>query len=120
MGNLKHGTHVKRIPRKLFNSEHDVYITSNSSFEAQVKHCTNIFNLGGKEIFIHCLGSSISRCLNLVLHLVKKSDLSLSYSIHTSTIHLIDESHPLHEDRDVTLKKRSNSAVHVRLTRHMS
>ncbi|XP_017482260.1 PREDICTED: ribonuclease P protein subunit p20-like isoform X3 [Rhagoletis zephyria] len=87
---------------------------------AQAKHCMDIFSTGGKEIYLHCLGNSINRCLNLALHIIKKSGQGLSYSIHTSTIHFIDESHPFHEDGDIALKQRSNSAVHIKLSKHMS
>ncbi|XP_004536742.2 ribonuclease P protein subunit p20 [Ceratitis capitata] len=119
MGNYKGGSLTKKAARKVFKSEQDVYITSKSSFEAQVKNITDTFNSGGKEIYLHCLGSSINRCLNLALHIIKNSGSRLSYSIHTSTIKLIDESHPLHEHEDVALRARNNSAVHIKLFRHL-
>lgn len=118
MGKRKFGNQAKKISKKQFRSERDVYVTSKSNFEAQVKYCTDIFNTGEKYIYLHCMGNSINRCLNLALHIIKNSGHSLSYSIHTSTIKLVDEAHPLHEDEDIALRTRNNSGVHIKLSRH--
>ncbi|XP_050332545.1 ribonuclease P protein subunit p20 [Bactrocera neohumeralis] len=111
---------TKKVSKKQFKSERDVYVTSKSSFETQVKYCTDIFNTGEKVIYLHCMGSSINRCLNLALHIIKNSGQRLLYSIHTSTIQLIDETHPLHENEDIALRTRFNSALHIKLSRHLT
>ncbi|XP_054088231.1 ribonuclease P protein subunit p20 [Zeugodacus cucurbitae] len=120
MGNNKCGNQAKRIFRKQFKSKRDVYITSKSNFETQLKYCKDIFNTGEKDIYLHCMGSSINRCLNLALHIIKNYGQKLSYSIHTSTIQLIDEAHPLLEYEDIALRTRNNSAVHIKLSRHIT
>lgn len=102
-------------PRKRQN---DIYITTKSNFKAQQKHCKDLLNAGIKEIYLHCLGNAIIRGLNLALNLVDNSNDSLTYDINTSTIQLIDEYHPLCDDEDISIQRRNNSAIHIKIARN--
>lgn len=104
--NRKNFQHKKRPAPKTYQRENDVYITSKTHFkvcyclfeeivfkplvfQAQLKQCENLLNSGIKDIFLHCLGSSITRGINLALTLVSNSGGALLYEANTSTIELI-------------------------------
>lgn len=107
----------KRPTSKPYQRPNDIYITSKSNFKAQLKQCENILNSGVKDIYLHCLGNAISRGINLALTLVNNSNGVLVYEANTSTIELIDELHPLSDQDDLTLQRRMNSALHIRVSR---
>lgn len=107
----------KRPTSKPFQRENDIYITSKSNFKAQLKQCENILNAGVKDIYLHCLGKAISRGINLALTLVNNSNGVLVYEANTSTIELIDELHPLSDQDDLTIQRRMNSALHIKISR---
>ncbi|XP_075155170.1 ribonuclease P protein subunit p20 [Haematobia irritans] len=111
--------HRKKIPTKPQRKrQNDIYITAKSNYKAQQTYCKNLLNSGLKEIYIHCLGNAVNRGLNLALDLVVNSNDTLTYSINTSTIQLTDEYHPLCDDEDVTIQKRNNSAIHIKIIRN--
>lgn len=85
------------------------------SWQAQQKRCEDLLNAGTKEIYLHCMGFSITRGLNLALRLIQNSDGALSYAINTSTIKLVDELHPLCDEDDITFRQRNNSALHIKI-----
>ncbi|XP_068154133.1 ribonuclease P protein subunit p20 [Drosophila tropicalis] len=109
---------VRKVPPRAANdneSRNNIYITSKTDIKAQQKRCEDILNSGAKEIYIHCMGYSIIRGLNLALQIVEKSEGALSYVIHTSTIRLVDELHPLCDDEDISFRQRNNSALHIKI-----
>ncbi|XP_005175252.1 ribonuclease P protein subunit p20 [Musca domestica] len=108
----------KKNPPKPRKRQNDIYITTKSNFKAQQKYCKDLLDSGLKEVYLHCLGNAINRGLNLALSLVQNSNDTLTYAINTSTIHLIDEFHPLCDDDDVSIQKRNNSAVHIKIARN--
>ncbi|XP_017016052.2 ribonuclease P protein subunit p20 [Drosophila takahashii] len=106
----------KQPPRPAVSSDrHNIYITSKTDFKAQQRRCEELLNSGAREIFLHCMGFSVTRGLNLALRLVHNSEGALSYAINTSTVHLVDELHPLSDDQDVTFRQRNNSALHIKI-----
>ncbi|KAL5277621.1 hypothetical protein ACFFRR_002696 [Megaselia abdita] len=115
--NRKNFQHKKRPATKTYQRENDVYITSKTHFKAQLKQCENLLNSGIKDIYLHCLGNSITRGINLALTLVSNSGGALFYEANTSTIELIDEFHPLSDDGDLSIQKRMNSALHIKISR---
>ncbi|XP_017034660.1 ribonuclease P protein subunit p20 [Drosophila kikkawai] len=112
-----HGHHrvVRKQPPRPTSNRHNIYITSKTDFKAQQRRCEELLNAGAKEIFLHCMGFSITRGLNLALRLVHNSEGALSYAINTSTIQLVDELHPLCDAEDVTFRQRNNSALHIKV-----
>ncbi|XP_061396501.1 ribonuclease P protein subunit p20 [Musca vetustissima] len=108
----------KKPPPKPRRRQNDIYITTKSNFKAQQKYCKDLLDSGLKEIYLHCLGNAVNRGLNLALDLVNNSNETLTYAINTSTINLIDEFHPLCDDEDVSIQRRNNSAVHIKIIRN--
>ncbi|XP_034671526.1 ribonuclease P protein subunit p20 isoform X1 [Drosophila subobscura] len=106
---------VRKLPPRTANDGRNIYITSKTDFKAQQKRCKELLNSGVKEIFLHCMGYSITRGLNLALRLIKNSEGALGYTINTSTIQLVDELHPLCDEDDITFRQRNNSALHIRI-----
>ncbi|EDW66082.1 ribonuclease P protein subunit p20 [Drosophila virilis] len=106
---------VRKLPPRAASDRRNIYITSKTDFKAQQKRCEDLLNAGAKEIYLHCMGYSITRGLNLALRLIQNSDGALSYAINTSTIQLLDELHPLCDDDDITYRKRNNSALHIKI-----
>ncbi|KAH8287248.1 hypothetical protein KR054_004729 [Drosophila jambulina] len=106
---------VRKQPPRPTSDRHNIYITSKTDFKAQQRRCEDLLNAGAKEIFLHCMGFSITRGLNLALRLVHNSEGALSYAINTSTIQLVDELHPLCDAEDVTFRQRNNSALHIKV-----
>ncbi|XP_020803387.1 ribonuclease P protein subunit p20 [Drosophila serrata] len=106
---------VRKQPPRPTSDRHNIYITSKTDFKAQQRRCEELLNSGAKEIFLHCMGFSITRGLNLALRLIHNSDGALSYAINTSTIQLVDELHPLCDAEDVTFRQRNNSALHIKI-----
>ncbi|XP_017870923.1 PREDICTED: ribonuclease P protein subunit p20 [Drosophila arizonae] len=107
---------VRKLPPRATNDKrNNIYITSKSDFKAQQKRCEDLLNAGTKEIYLHCMGYSITRGLNLALRLIDNSDGALSYAINTSTIKLVDELHPLCDEDDITYRQRNNSALHIKI-----
>ncbi|SPP89893.1 ribonuclease P protein subunit p20 [Drosophila guanche] len=106
---------VRKLPPRAANDRRNIYITSKTDFKAQQKRCKELLNSGVKEIFLHCMGYSITRGLNLALRLIKNSEGALGYTINTSTIQLVDELHPLCDEDDITFRQRNNSALHIRI-----
>ncbi|KAH8386397.1 hypothetical protein KR093_000237 [Drosophila rubida] len=116
--NPNHRVVRKQPPRAATNgsdNRHNIYITSRTDFRAQQKRCEDLLNSGAKEIFLHCMGYSITRGLNLALRLIANSEGALSYAINTSTIQLLDELHPLCDEDDLTFRQRNNSALHIKI-----
>ncbi|TMW46138.1 hypothetical protein DOY81_008782 [Sarcophaga bullata] len=108
----------KKPATKPNRRQNDVYITTKSNFKAQQKRCEELLNAGIREIYLHCLGNAIIRGLNLALNLVNNSNNTLSYAINTSTVHLIDEYHPLYDHDEMRIERRTNSAVHIKINRN--
>lgn len=126
---------VRKLPPRVANDKrNNIYITSKTDFkvsntfrckhnsvnisigtQAQQKRCEDLLNAGAKEIFLHCMGYSITRGLNLALRLIDNSEGALSYAINTSTIKLVDELHPLCDEDDITYRQRNNSALHIKI-----
>ncbi|KQS30108.1 ribonuclease P protein subunit p20 [Drosophila erecta] len=107
---------VRKQPlRPAVSDRHNIYITSKTDFKAQQRRCEELLNSGAREIFLHCMGYSVTRGLNLALRLVQNSEGALSYAINTSTVHLVDELHPLCDAEDVTFRQRNNSALHIKI-----
>ncbi|EDW06094.1 ribonuclease P protein subunit p20 [Drosophila mojavensis] len=107
---------VRKLPPRVTNDKrNNIYITSKSDFKAQQKRCEDLLNAGTKEIYLHCMGYSITRGLTLALRLIDNSDGALSYAINTSTIKLVDELHPLCDEDDITYRQRNNSALHIKI-----
>ncbi|XP_022219945.1 ribonuclease P protein subunit p20 [Drosophila obscura] len=106
---------VRKLPPRAGNDRCNIYITSKTDFKAQQKRCEELLNSGVKEIFLHCMGYSITRGLNLALRLIKNSEGALGYTINTSTIQLVDELHPLCDEDDITFRQRNNSALHIKI-----
>ncbi|XP_023176615.1 ribonuclease P protein subunit p20 [Drosophila hydei] len=107
---------VRKLPPRVANDKrNNIYITSKTDFKAQQKRCEDLLNAGAKEIFLHCMGYSITRGLNLALRLIDNSEGALSYAINTSTINLVDELHPLCDEDDITYRQRNNSALHIKI-----
>ncbi|EDW29825.1 GL15016 [Drosophila persimilis] len=106
---------VRKLPPRADNDRCNIYITSKTDFKAQQRRCEELLNSGVKEIFLHCMGYSITRGLNLALRLIKNSEGALGYTINTSTIHWWDELHPLCDEDDITFRQRNNSALHIKI-----
>ncbi|EDV95211.1 GH17693 [Drosophila grimshawi] len=107
---------VRKVPPRAANTDgSNIYITSKTDFKAQQKRCEDLLNSGAKEIYLHCMGYSITRGINLALRLIQNSEGALSYAINTSTIQLVDELHPLCDEDDITFRKRNNSALHIKI-----
>ncbi|XP_034100476.1 ribonuclease P protein subunit p20 [Drosophila nasuta] len=114
--NPNHRVVRKQPPRAAAtDNRHNIYITSKTDFRAQQKRCEDLLNSGAKEIYLHCMGYSITRGLNLALRLIQNSEGALSYVINTSTIKLLDELHPLCDEDDLTFRQRNNSALHIKI-----
>lgn len=84
------------------------------------------------------MGNAIVRGLNLALNLVNNSNDTLSYAINTSTVNLVgellcsrrvhknslnsnmfpDEHHPLCDEDDISIQRRNNSALHIKIERN--
>jgi len=109
----------KRPTSKPYQRKEDIYVTNKSNFKAQINQCEAILNTENiNEIFLHCVGNAISRGINLALTLIANSNNGLGYEANTSTLELIDDFHPLHDDDDFSLQKRLNSCLHIRVYRH--
>ncbi|KAH8396053.1 hypothetical protein KR222_002415, partial [Zaprionus bogoriensis] len=106
---------VRKVPPRAASDRRNIYITSKTDFKAQLKRCEDLLNAGAKEIYLHCMGFSITRGLNLALRLVQNSEGALSYAINTSTIKLVDELHPLCDEEDIGFRQRNNSALHIKI-----
>ncbi|XP_016985941.1 ribonuclease P protein subunit p20 [Drosophila rhopaloa] len=106
---------VRKQPPRPASDRHNIYITSKTDFKSQQRRCEELLNAGAREIFLHCMGFSVTRGLNLALRLVHNSEGALSYAINTSTVQLVDELHPLCDDEDVTFRQRNNSALHIKV-----
>ncbi|ALC49951.1 Rpp20, partial [Drosophila busckii] len=106
---------VRKNPPRAATDTRNIYITSKTDFKAQQKRCEDLINSGAKEIYLHCMGYSITRGLNLALRLIENSSGALSYAINTSTIKLVDELHPLCDEDDITFRQRNNSALHIKI-----
>ncbi|XP_052855422.1 ribonuclease P protein subunit p20 [Drosophila gunungcola] len=106
---------VRKQPARPASDLHNIYITSKTDFKAQQRRCEELLNAGAREIFLHCMGFSVTRGLNLALRLVHNSDGALSYAINTSTVQLVDELHPLCDAEDVIFRQRNNSALHIKI-----
>lgn len=133
-GNQNHRV-VRKVPPRAATDRRNIYITSKTDikvcktqisndimymlnmicWQAQQKRCEDLLNAGAKEIYLHCMGFSITRGLNLALRLIQNSDGALSYAINTSTIKLVDELHPLCDEDDITFRQRNNSALHIKI-----
>ncbi|XP_030378725.1 ribonuclease P protein subunit p20 [Scaptodrosophila lebanonensis] len=113
--NRAHHRVVRKVPPRVYNDNRNIYITSKSDIKAQQKRCEDILNSGVNEIYLHCMGFSITRGLNLALRLIKNSEGALSYAINTSTLRLVDELHPLCDEDDITFRHRNNSALHIKI-----
>ncbi|XP_017089027.1 ribonuclease P protein subunit p20 [Drosophila bipectinata] len=112
--NQRHRVVRKQPPRPASGRQH-IYITRKTDFKAQLRRCQELFSSGAKEIFLHCMGFSVTRGLNLALRLIEHSEGTLSYAINTSTISLLDELHPLCDEEDLTFRHRKNSALHIKI-----
>ncbi|KMZ10710.1 ribonuclease P protein subunit p20 [Drosophila simulans] len=106
----------KQPPRPAVSDRHNIYITSKTDFKAQQRRCEELINSGVHEIFLHCMGFSVTRGLNIALRLVQNSEGALSYAINTSTVQLVDELHPLCDAEDITFRQRNNSALHIKIS----
>ncbi|KAH8421476.1 hypothetical protein KR009_008762, partial [Drosophila setifemur] len=113
--NQGHRVVRKPPPKTQPSDQNNIYITSKTDFKAQLRRCKELLDAGTKEIFLHCMGYSVTRGLNLALRLVEDSEGALDYVINTSTIQLVDELHPLCDAEDVTFRKRNNSALHIKI-----
>lgn len=77
-------------------------------------HLTYRFN----EIFIHGLGASITRAINLALQIQQAAYNSVSLSVNTSTVELIDDLEPKTKVREIEGKRerereRERKDVHI-------
>ncbi|XP_055382272.1 ribonuclease P protein subunit p20-like [Condylostylus longicornis] len=93
-----------------------IYVNSKTNLKANIKQCENLINSGCSEVFLHALGKAIPKLANLALRLVNNSNGALTYEANTSTVTLIDEHHPLHDDDELTLAKRLNSCLHIKIS----
>lgn len=57
--------------------------------QAQLQICEKILNDSTDDVFLHCTGNAITRCINLALALVKESNGGYGYEANTSTIEFI-------------------------------
>ena len=67
------------------------------------------------QVYLHCIGNSMSRGINLALKLEQQSGGLYQVEVNTSTIDLIDELHPLNDEDDFLIHKRKNSVLHIRV-----
>lgn len=106
--------HRKRPPVKQFTRKNDFYVTNKSDFEVsyalihiptqlqtlspfqfQRKECEKILaNPEIGEVFLHCLGNSMSRGINLGLKLEQNSGGLYQLEVNTSTIELLGKISP--------------------------
>lgn len=105
-------------------------------FQFQLKECEKFLaNPEIGEVFLHSIGNSMSRGINLALKLEKNSGGLYQTEVNTSTIELVgkraeflslakspellpplpDDLHPLNDEDDFMINKRQNSALHIRV-----
>eukprot|EP00050_Salpingoeca_kvevrii_P018444 m.74355 g.74355 ORF g.74355 m.74355 type:complete len:190 (+) comp8052_c2_seq1:135-704(+) len=95
----------------------DLYVSRSSSFAAQLERAKKLLDSDHREVCIHGLGAAINRAINLALQLEKFYAGAATVHVETSTVRLIDDLQPHSPDEDDTAQVRSNSAVHITVTK---
>ncbi|XP_038072300.1 ribonuclease P protein subunit p20-like isoform X2 [Patiria miniata] len=107
----------KRLPRRLPKRKNDVYVSNRTDFKAQMARCQEMLDTGVDEIHVHGLGAAVNLAVNLALQLQKCSLYTLQISVNTSTVELLDDLEPRRDDVEPGTRERSNSAVHIKISR---
>jgi DNA-binding protein len=113
---------LKRKRRPFIKSQtrpNDIYISEKSSIRAQLDKCKKLLSDDNyQEIFLHGLGSAISRTLNVALEL---KDIhyrnTVDFETKTSTVKLIDDLVPQDDIAEPSYSTRNVSSLTVRLFR---
>lgn len=78
----------KRAPQKLSKNSNDVYVNNKTEFKAQLARCFKCLETED-IVFVHGLGGSIQRAVEIALELQLKSSIPLETEVTTSTVNLI-------------------------------
>ena len=78
----------KRAPQKLSKNSNDIYVNNKTTFKAQLARCFKCLETED-ILFVHGLGGSIERAVELALELQLKSSTPLNTEVTTSTVNLI-------------------------------
>jgi len=78
----------KRAPQKLSKNPNDIYVNNKTNFKAQLARCFKCLETE-EIVFVHGLGGSIQRAVELALELQLKSSIPLETEVTTSTVNLI-------------------------------
>ena len=107
---------LKRLPNQFPRRKNHIYVTRRTAFPQQIKRCQKLLEMGFTEIFIHGLGSAISRAINIGLQLEAQYNGALRLDLNTSTLELVDDVQQQSGEGNHTTQTRNNSAVHIKLT----
>jgi DNA-binding protein len=108
---------TKRAPQRQFGSKHDIFVSSGSSIVAAVKKVQKMLkNDPTSSVTIHGLSAAIKKAVDIANYVAQAHAGSLSISVRTSSIPLVDDYEPLIPDLPPISQIRLGSAIHVTLT----
>ncbi|KDR22132.1 ribonuclease P protein subunit p20 [Zootermopsis nevadensis] len=107
----------KRLPPRLPRRNNDIYITNKSNYQSQLVRCEKLLNDGESDIVIHGLGAAIPQAVNLALQLKTKHLGTVEVAVNTSTVDIVDDLEPIHDEGEYGTQTRQNSSVHIRVYR---
>ncbi len=109
----------RRLPPSLPRREEDVYVTTRTSFPAQLSRCRRLIDCGRHgRIYLHSIGAAVPICANLALRIQK--EFGARAEAFTDTVELTDDFEPVSRgaggDGGGFVVTRNNSALHIRIT----
>ncbi|XP_065066148.1 ribonuclease P protein subunit p20-like [Rhopilema esculentum] len=104
---------TKRAPPRPVKSKNTILVHRKSDFKTQLERCQRLLDKGEDELQIHGLGAAINRSINMALQLQLRAKGTLKLITTTSTVDLVDDFEPVHEEIDPYAKSRSCSAIHI-------
>ena len=96
-------------------AKNDIYMGRKTNFLAQKKRCLKLLESGYTEVFLHGLGASVDRTVNLALELKLELDPLLEVSAKTGTLTMTDELRKVNGDASSEFGSRYCSVIHIRV-----
>ncbi|KAJ3289093.1 ribonucleases P/MRP protein subunit pop7, partial [Borealophlyctis nickersoniae] len=95
-----------------------IYVSRKTAFAAYCKRAQKIIDSPDFTfLVIHGLGAAITRAIEVALFVKQKNPTSVSWTVTTSTVSLVDDMETEDLDEDVKTETRDNSAIHIRIVK---
>ncbi|KAJ3277530.1 ribonucleases P/MRP protein subunit pop7 [Borealophlyctis nickersoniae] len=108
----------KRAPQRAPTLETDIYVSRKTAFAAYCKRAQKIIDRSDFTfLVIRGLGTAITRAIEVALFVKQKNPTSVSWTVTTSTVKLVDDMETEDLDDDVKTETRENSAIHIRIVK---